>query len=235
MNELQKSRILANRIKSASAHLQEASRPDTPVSFVCDVALLVIDVQKEYCDPRGSRGNRQTEEISQRIQAITPEFRAAKVPVYAIHFDWTLKKKKTKEIDFHHFIPEKDDILVGKCTDSAFQSGPAKSLFRDHGRKLLLACGFNTSACVKSTVMDARREGYDVCLLTDMVGNDSHNPSSPEYAIEEMKKSDVTMTASDIVLKEIKVANANALAPSEALRNTLNRYNAADSNKGFMR
>lgn len=149
-------------------------------------ALLVIDVQKEFCDP-GRYGNEETQIVSEHIQSIVPEFRKAGIAVYAIYFNENPREPAPMErIGFYKFTPAPQDIMVGKSSDSAFDGkvlvtslsdpNPRKEPFEEtltrNGHTKLIACGFNLRACVLDTILDANRKGFDITLLGDLSGND---------------------------------------------------------------
>lgn len=159
-----------------------------------DTAVVIIDVQKKFCDPRGRRGNQKTQEISERIQKLAPAFRAAGVPTYVVYFArpaWLGGRAR-----FYKFRPEKGDIKVRKYTDSAFDSGKLKDLLKSHGRKNLLVCGFNASACVYRTARDAKLNGFNVTLMEDLTGNDNRNPETLDYALRRMLSRGIGITTS---------------------------------------
>lgn len=170
------------------------------------VALLVIDVQKQFCDPSTSqRGSFETNMIAKRIAQLAPEFRKAGIPVYAVHFG--LPADNASEVDFHQFKPAAEDTLISKLSNSAFGrrgNQTAKKLHAD-GRQTLLVCGFNLSGCVKETVLDARRAGFDVRLLTDICGNDNSNRRcDPEADVADMVKKGAIVDSAERLLKTLK-------------------------------
>ncbi len=138
------------------------------------MALLVIDVQREFCDPRHPerRGNAETVRISNRIAMTVPKFRSAGIPVYAIYYDETLLLEP-HQVDWFKFRPAPGDILVPKNRNSAFEGSPIKEILEKNGYRTLLTCGFNRSSCVYATARDARKAGFDVLLLSDLTGNDN--------------------------------------------------------------
>lgn len=192
-------------LADVSAFFQPENLAKQYIKYEGEVALVVIDVQKEYCDPKGRRGNPETEAVSERIQSLIPEFRKAGIPVYAVYFSCE-EKSKPEEIDFYKFSPEPDDTLVRKNRDSAFKGSNIREILRRDNRKLLLTCGFNLSACVASTVQDARSEGFDVCLLHDLTGNDNENPRDARYELEDMKSKGVTIEQSANVLSCLRAS-----------------------------
>lgn len=180
-----------------------------------DIALLVIDVQKEFCDPAGHRGNKITERTSKRIKELVPEFRKAGVPVYAVYFSERPLKKE--DIDFYQFEPENSDALIAKNANSAFQGSEIEDILRKHNRKTLLTCGFNLDACVHYTAIDARKLGFDVQVIRDLSGNgktNSHGKKATKY-IREMIKQGVEITTSRKALERLQTVNAANTAVSE--------------------
>jgi len=178
-----------------------------------EIALLVIDVQEEFCDPKHKekRGNEDTVRISERIQSIIPEFRKASIPIYAVYFSYTEIKDKSK-IDFFKFKPLKSDILVRKTTDSAFQGSNIDELLKKKKKRLLLTCGFNLNACVERTVKDATERGFKVCVLEDLSGNGQMSFSQKNWPISYgfIKGKAVSKRSSEIVLEILKnPANSN--------------------------
>jgi nicotinamidase-related amidase len=173
------------------------------IKYKGEVALLVIDVQKQFCDPKGERGNNQTRKISERIESLSSEFRKAGIPVYAVYFSY--RELPISEIDFYKFTPQPDDKLVAKYMDSAFSGSDIKKTLKKDKRKLLLTCGFNLSACVMSTVLDARKAGFDVCLLRDLSGNDKKNKHlDADDNIQAMLENGVSVEESTKVLGLLK-------------------------------
>jgi nicotinamidase-related amidase len=198
---------LKKQIEKTSAFFEQDNLAKQILKYKGEVALLIIDVQKQFCDPETGRGNAETVEISERIQSLAPQFRKAGIPVYAVYYSW--QKEKASEIDFYKFTPERGDKLVVKNDTSAFAGGNIKRRLKKDKRKLLLACGFNLSACVLRTVVDAREAGFDVCLLRDLSGNDARNEHlDTKDNIQEMIENGITITKSAKVLKLLKTTPA---------------------------
>jgi len=157
------------QLTRVSHFLKQQNLAEQTIKYKGDTALLVIDVQKQFCDPNGLRGNKKTDTVSKRIQSIVPEFRDAGIPVYVIYY--SKKKKEPSKIDFYKFKPMPNDVLIAKNNNSAFKGSNIKKVLKKDRRKSLLICGFNLNACVKKTVIDARKKGFDVCVLEDLTGN----------------------------------------------------------------
>lgn len=196
----------------AKTPITYAPLPDD-IRLASDLALVIIDVQSKYCDPKGQRGNKETGQIAKRIQKLAPEFRKAGIPVYVVYF--ADKPQKLKKIDFYEFKPETGDILIQKDMDSAFQGSDIKNILQQHGRKRLLACGFNLNACVFKTVIDGIGAGFNIRLLRDLSGNDNDNDGSNarEY-VKKMKRKGVIISNADRELRAIRAALHPATTPA---------------------
>lgn len=144
------------------------------------IALIVIDVQRRYCDPSLKRGNESTHKTAGKIAELAPVFREAGVDVYCVYTSPSITgyfnqntAEEIAQFHFYRFIPDYDnDILVPKTSQSAFQSGNFNKLLRDSGKSQLLVCGVNLSACVYDTVMDARDHAFQVTILRDLTADD---------------------------------------------------------------
>ncbi len=152
---------LTKRIKRTSSNLRSKN-----------TALLVIDVQEEFADPNYSPvGNKETKEAAERIASIMPAFRETSIHIYS--FYWRYKDEK-KEIDPFKFIPiEGIDTVIRKDADSAFKGSNIKHILVQNKIKNLLVCGFNISACVEKTILDAKKEKFNVYLLKDLSANNN--------------------------------------------------------------
>ncbi len=139
------------------------------------VALLVIDVQAEFCDPGGKWGNSGTDKISGDIARIVPHFRGIGITVYPVYYA-QYTGQGPEDTDFYRFSPEHQDIPVAKYDDCAFRGSRIQSVLEANKHKYLLVCGFNMSSCVMETVLAAQALGFDVTLLTDLTGEGNSRP-----------------------------------------------------------
>lgn len=151
-----------------------------------EVLLTVIDAQKEYCDPKGVRGNEVTDRTCRKIASMVPLFRQAGLGVAWVYYDPKTENPdpKTARGGFWHVKPDYEkDALLAKNTDSAFgnkkaEDTPFSSFVKLKKTRHLLVAGFNRAACVESTVIDALRRGMNVTMLTDLCANDNWNHES---------------------------------------------------------
>jgi nicotinamidase-related amidase len=162
---------LARRMEETHAFSDPENLADLLFKYEDKVGLLVIDVQKVFCDPQEVMdfdgellgGSAETEAASQRIGSLVPQFRKAGIPVYAVYY-----ADEGEDIDCYKYTPKDQDKIILKNSASAFEGGNIKDVLEGDHRKLLLTCGFNFSACVHSTVDDARSAGFEVCVMDDI-------------------------------------------------------------------
>jgi nicotinamidase/pyrazinamidase len=97
------------------------------------------------------------------------------------------------------------DVVVDKGQDratqgySAFQGTELAALLRERGVDRLFVAGLATDYCVKNSVLDARREGFDVVVVEDAIRGVEVEPGDSERAIAEMRDGGATFVRSDDV------------------------------------
>jgi nicotinamidase/pyrazinamidase len=100
------------------------------------------------------------------------------------------------------------DRVVDKGRDpnsqgySGFQDTALADLLRARGVDRLFVGGLATDYCVKNTVLDARRLGFDVTVIEDAIRGVEVNPGDSERAIEEMKAAGAEFATSEHVDEE---------------------------------
>jgi ureidoacrylate peracid hydrolase len=200
---------LSHDIQRVHDFFAPAAQADVKVAYKPrpeETALLVIDAQRMFCDPSLARGTRTTKKICQRIQSIAPAFRKAGIAVYAVY---TGHKNQIliPPLHFYGFMPEKGDVLVPKNHNSAFQGSDLMKALKKNGHKNLLACGFNLRACVEETVTDGLANGFNICVLRDLSGNDKPNTkveNSKGAALRRMRAEGAVVATSADVLRLFK-------------------------------
>ena len=63
--------------------------------------------------------------------------------------------------------PEKDDHVIIKRRDSAFQDTELRVWLQSVGINVLVFCGVDTAICVETSIRDAFNLGYDIVLISD--------------------------------------------------------------------
>ena len=102
----------------------------------------------------------------------------------------------------------KVDVVVDKAQDpytqgySSFHGGNLADILRERGVDHVWIGGLATDYCVKNTVLDARREGLDVTVVTDAIRGIDVEPGDSERALEEMRRAGADFVSSEELLAE---------------------------------
>lgn len=155
-------------------------------------ALLVVDVQNDFCSPKGASSERG--EGLAMVQAMVPRLlrfidwaRAAGIPIVYIrttHSEWTdspswiYRKSQQKALtscregtwgaEFYEGIhPLPTERVVIKHRYSAFIRTDLDTVLRARGVESVLVTGVATNVCVETTARDAYMLDYYVTLVAD--------------------------------------------------------------------
>ncbi|MEE2965328.1 MAG: isochorismatase family protein [Acidobacteriota bacterium] len=204
-----------------------SSGSPTPRAHVDSTALLVIDVQRDFCVggalavPAGD----QVVPVLNRVLAAAHERR---LTCYATR-DW-------HPANSQHFLPRgpwpvhcvagttgarfhpdlglpTDTVIVNKGTevdgdgysafDGCLDAGSETVLADDLARRdvtHLVIGGFATDYCVRASVLDALTAGFDVTLLLDAVAAVDQTAGDGQRALDEMRAAGATLTIADTML-----------------------------------
>jgi nicotinamidase/pyrazinamidase len=188
-------------------------------------ALLIIDLQNDFC-PGGALAVPEGDAIVPVINRVISHFSARGLPIIASR-DWHPTRTShfkafggiwpphciqgTPGAGFHPDLrlpPE--TIIVSKGTDphrddySALhardgQDTPLPALLTRLGVNHICVCGLATDYCVKETVLEARRCGMSVTVLTDAVRGVDLTPGDSERALAAMCAAGaITATTADL-------------------------------------
>ncbi|WP_167752756.1 cysteine hydrolase family protein [Pusillimonas caeni] len=159
------------------------------------MALLVIDLQNDFCSPDGYLAQRRGYKVDHvkgvlpNIRLLIRQARAAGTPIVWIrsHYDFkyineAFMAKRGEEgcclentwgADFYEEHPAEGDIIVDKHSFSGFHGTNLDDILRQHGVKTLIVTGVATNVCVDSTLRDGFFRGYHIVLVGDAVGSNS--------------------------------------------------------------
>ena len=175
-------------------------------------ALLIVDVQNDFC-PDGKLAVPEGDAIVPMLNKYISIFSRNKWPVFASR-DWHPKKtvhfkdfggqwpehciQDTSGAKFHPLLRLPEDAIIlsgGMHPDedgySAFQAVDSGGnefthLLNTFSIKELFVGGLATDYCVKWSVLDALKFGFNVLLLADAIIGVVLKPKDSEAAIEEM-------------------------------------------------
>jgi nicotinamidase/pyrazinamidase len=171
-------------------------------------ALIVVDVQNDFC-PGGSLAVAHGDEVVAPLNRLVNEFLDRGDPVFKTR-DWHSAKTKhfaayggvwpdhcvqgSRGAEFHpDLIDDPRVTIISKGIDesadgySGFDGTHLAQLLREQGVEEVWIGGLATDYCVKHTVLDAVREGFEVKALADAMRAVNVNPDDGAQAIEEMR------------------------------------------------
>lgn len=185
-------------------------------------ALLVVDVQNDFC-PGGSLAVPEGDRVVPVLNGYIARFAAAGALVFACR-DWHPVRTKHFQADggawpphcvqgtagaaFHPTLAlPRETVVFSKGMDpeqdaySAFQaedaSGrPFASVLKDRGVQRLFVGGLATDYCVRDSVLDARRQGFEVVVLLDASRAVDVKPGDGERALGEIRDAGARLVTS---------------------------------------
>ncbi len=177
-------------------------------------ALLIVDPQIDFC-PGGALGVPGGDGIFPAVNRA-----AGKAPLVVASRDWHPAdhisfrarggpwpvhcQAGTRGAEFYPTLDEsRIQNVVSKGTDrdreaySAFDGTDLAGWLREQHVQRLLVGGLATDYCVRASVLDARREGFEVMVLEDGIGAVDVKPGDGERALAEMRQAGATTIRSD--------------------------------------
>ena len=175
-------------------------------------ALLVVDVQNDFC-PGGALAVAGGDEVIAPLNARVAEMTAAGAPIYASR-DWHPERTRhfapdgrwpahcvadTSGAAFHAGLRlPPNTVVIDKGTSaeddgySAFDGRTSSGTtleqdLRSRGVTHLVVGGLATDYCVRASVLDARRLGFEVTVLRDAIRGVEVQSGDSERALEEMQ------------------------------------------------
>ena len=186
------------------------------MSDIADAALILVDVQNDFC-PGGALAVAEGDKVVPALTRVAERFGKAGRPVIAsrdwhppetTHFE-TWPPHCVRDQPGASFHPElrlpPGAVVVSKgmgATEdaySAFQarddSGrPLGDLLRQRGVRRLVVGGLATDYCVRATVLDALRQGFQVTVLENGIKGVDVHPGDSARAIDEMRAAGAQFT-----------------------------------------
>lgn len=185
-------------------------------------ALIVVDVQNDFC-PGGALAVADGDRVVAPLNELIEEFLERGQPVFKSR-DWHPEKthhfqafggswpvhcvQNTKGAEFHpDLIDDMHIRVISKGlgdTDcySAFDETDLALQLRRLSVEEVWVGGLATDYCVKSTALDALKEGFRVKAVQDAMRAVEVNPGDGERAITEMREAGVELVNSESSLSD---------------------------------
>ena len=157
---------------------------------LANAALIVIDVQQGFLDPRwGRRNNPQAE---RHIAALLAAWRKAGRPLFHVqHGSRSADGAFFPGTPGHAFKPEATplagEMIVPKDVNSAFIGTDLEARLRAAGIATVVLCGLTTDHCVSTTARMAGNFGFHTFLVEDACA--THERTGPDgtwFSAEQM-------------------------------------------------
>ncbi|MCS6949270.1 MAG: bifunctional nicotinamidase/pyrazinamidase [bacterium] len=181
---------------------------------MADTALLIVDVQNDFC-PGGALPVPEGDQVVPVLNQAIERFQQAGAPIIASR-DWHPERsthfaayggkwpvhcvQRTEGAAFHPDLRLPEDAIVvskgmGENEDgySAFEARtddgtPLESLLREKGIRRLVVGGLATDYCVRASVLGALERGIEVLVLQDAIRGVDVQPGDSERALAEMQQ-----------------------------------------------
>ncbi len=173
--------------------VSEGDRIAGPINSLLDSFDLVVATRDWHCADHGS---------FEGVEVDPEKWRGADPPsIWPVHC-----VENTPGAELHPALERaKVDVIIDKGQDpnsqgySAFQATRLVDLLRERGVEQLYVAGLATDYCVKNSVLDAVRQGFDVTVVEDAVRGVDLTPGDSERALDEMEAAGAKVASSEEV------------------------------------
>ncbi|MED4923975.1 cysteine hydrolase [Anoxybacillus geothermalis] len=202
-------------------------------------AVLVVDVQNDFCHPKGAFGLKgadlsMVKEMMPNLKRLlqsarNPMHRVPVIFIQTIHEPWTdsetwsfrikgnsgnICRKDSWGSDFFKVAPQPDEAVVVKHRYSAFIHTRLDSVLRTLKIKTLVLTGVSTNVCVESTARDGFMLDYDIVFLEDCCA--AYSRKAHEMTLENIQNYFGTVAHSSQVIECWE--NISRPIPSKAVK-----------------
>jgi len=193
-----------------------------------NTALLVVDVQNDFCHNQGvfskykSATLDHVEQAVSKLSALIEKCRQSNLPIIFIrttHSDWTNSPSWLKRMegagekmricapdswgsDFYNVAPKEGDCIVTKHRYSAFIGTDLDLILKSKGIENILVTGVATNVCVESTARDAYHRDYNVILIEDCCG--AYDNTEHGATLNNISKFFGTVTTSETLIATLE-------------------------------
>ena len=132
-------------------------------------AVIVVDMQKVFCEPDGALYVPNTAKIIQPIQALVDAARGVDVPVIYLYpnVDEILARSEPNVEVIDVLAPQPGDVVIDKLFYSGFHGTDLDTVLRARDVDTIIICGTVTNVCCETTIRDGVHREYKVIALSD--------------------------------------------------------------------
>lgn len=167
-------------------------------------ALLVVDMQRDYCVPEGIIGMlghdtghfaavaarassfiERARPLFEQVVFIRTDFPAwPRSRAQVLHYgrNALARQRDPSLADWYGVQPAEGDPVIAKARYSAFRDTQLDALLRASRIETVVVCGATTDVCVDTTVRDAFMLDYSVVVLSDCCG--ASTPERHRHALD---------------------------------------------------
>ena len=142
-------------------------------------ALIVIDMQRYFCQENAPAYSPRFEAIIPQVQKLIDAFENAGLPIFATRYysssphdpvvRWwnTSLPKESEWFDIDSRLKLGSATILDKNLYGTFSSTDIDGKLRDAGCDAVVICGVMTDLCCETTAREAFQEGYNVLFAAD--------------------------------------------------------------------
>jgi ureidoacrylate peracid hydrolase len=197
-----------------------------------NTALLVVDVQNDFCHNQGVFSKYKSvtldhvERAISNLSTLIEKCRNFDLPIIfirTIHSTWTDSPSWLKRMEgagekmqicrpdswgsnFFNVAPTEGDCIVTKHRYSAFIGTDLDLILKSQGVEFILVTGVATNVCVESTARDGYHRDYNVILVEDCCG--AYDKAEHNATLNNIGKFFGTVATSEAFLSTMESANS---------------------------
>lgn len=162
-------------------------------------ALLIVDMQNDFVNPKGKLFFERAQALVSPIVAFRKACKDAGLPVI---YSCDSHPENSREFEtwpphcitgswgaqiIDELAPEQDDYVIKKDSLDYFSVQEGVSLLNTLGATQLLMVGTATEYCVLHAALSARERGLDVVVVEDAIAGVDINPGDVDRSLERMR------------------------------------------------
>jgi len=150
-------------------------------------ALLVIDMQRHFCDPESSFFVPHSDQLAKKLRTLVDAFHKKNRPViFTRHIDsnqkdnlmlrwWSEKIKKENPMsEIAEILKPSQGTIVVKHQYDGFLNTDLEKILHSKGIRQVVICGVLTNLCCETTARSAFMRGFEVYFVKDGTATFSH-------------------------------------------------------------